>query len=311
MVSSNSLIAIENPAQLDFGLRQLAHFVAVADAGSFSVAAERAFIAQPALSMSIKKLELSLGTPLFARLARGVALTPAGEALLPEARRALASAQLGRNNARLAALGEMGVVRLGFVGSAIYQLLPQRLPAFVSAHPHVQLELTEGVTLTLLQAIREGRLDAAVIRLPADDIRGFDVVEVEKDDLMAVVPRGHRLAHRKQIHLRELAQDPFVLFSRSQVPRLRATTVDACIKAGFTPRVAQEATQAFTMVGLVASGLGVALVPSVIRLFSNEQVRFIALKDAGLQRSLTLALATSQEGCSAATARLCRQIAMP
>ncbi len=302
-------MATENPAMLDFGLRQLAHFVAVADAGSFSVAAERAFIAQPALSMSIKKLETSLGTPLFERLPRGVVLTPAGDALLPEARRSLAAAELGRNNARLAALGEMGVVRLGFVGSAIYRLLPLRLPAFVSSHPSVQLELTEGVTLTLLQAIREGRMDAAVIRLPADDTTGFDVAEVERDDLIAVVPRGHRLAHRRQIHLAELAQDPFVLFSRSQVPRLRATTVDACIRAGFTPRLAQEATQAFTMVGLVGSGLGVALVPGVIRLFSNEQVRFIALKDAGLRGALTLALATLRSGCSVATARLCDAIA--
>lgn len=290
---------------IEHSLRQLAHFVGVADAGNFSVAAQRTNIAQPALSMSIRKLESALGVALFVRGARGVELTPAGSALLDEARRTLASAQKGRDNAQLAASGELGLVRLGFVGSAVYRLLPARLPAFAAAHPGVRLELSEGVTVTLLQDMREDRMDVAVIRLPADDLAGFRVTEVEHDDLVAVLPRRHRLAERRTLRVAELADDPFILFSRTQVPRLRGTTIDVCLRAGFMPRVAQEATQAFTMVGLVASGLGVALVPSVIGLFSNEQVRFVPLRDRETRQVLTLALATPESGVSPATELLC------
>lgn len=294
---------------LHFGLRQLEHFIAVADAGSFSEAAEQAFIAQPALSISIRKLEQSVGIPLLVRGPRGVTLTSAGRELLVEARRCLLHAERARQNARLAALGELGVVRLGFVGSAIYQLLPQRLPGFIRRYPGVRLEVSEGVTITLLQAMREGRMDAGIIRLPADDVDGFTITEVERDDIVAVLPRDHRLADRDCIDLAELADESFVMFSRTQVPRLRGTIFDACRAAGFSPRVVQEATQAFTMVGLVGSGVGVALLPGVIRHYESPQIRFVALSNPGTRACLTLALATLAGATSAATDRLCETIA--
>ncbi|MBS0428877.1 MAG: LysR family transcriptional regulator [Proteobacteria bacterium] len=296
---------------LQFGLRQLEHFVAVAEAGSFSEAATRAFIAQPALSISIRKLEQAVGIPLLVRGARGVTLTAAGTELLVEARRTLLHAERARQNARLAALGELGVVRLGFVGSAIYKLLPQRLPGFIRRYPGVRLEVTEGVTITLLQAMREGRMDVGVIRLPADDVDGFTITEVEHDDIVAVLPKDHPLADRKRIDLASLADESFVMFSRTQVPRLRGTTFDACRAAGFSPRVVQEATQAFTMVGLVGSGVGVALVPGVIRHFESSDVRFVPLTDPGTHGCLTLALATLDGSLSAAAARLCDAISAP
>ncbi|MEF7615361.1 LysR family transcriptional regulator [Aquincola sp. MAHUQ-54] len=296
---------------LHFGLKQLEHFIAVAEAGSFSEAAARSFIAQPALSISIRKLEESVGVPLLARGARGVKLTAAGAELLSEARRSLLHAERGRQNARLAALGELGVVRLGFVGSAIYQLLPQRLPAFMRRYPGVRIEFSEGVSITLLQAMREGRMDAGVIRLPADDVDGFSITEVETDDIVAVLPSSHRLADRARIELAELADESFVMFSRTQVPRLRGTIFDACRAAGFAPRIVQEATQAFTMVGLVGSGVGVALMPGVIRHFRSEQVRFIPLSNPETHRCLTLALATLEGSTSPAAQRLCEAIAAP
>jgi len=293
-----------------FGLKQLEHFVAVAESGSFSEAASRVFIAQPALSVSIRKLEEAVGIPLFIRNARGVSLTPGGLELLPEAKRSLLHAERGRQHARLAALGELGLIRLGFVGSAIYRLLPNRLPAFLSRYPNVKIEFTEGVSITLLQAMREGRMDAGIIRLPADGIEGFNIIEVEKDDLIAVLPRRHPLAGRPVIDLALLADDPFVMFSASQVTRLRGTIVDACRAAGFVPRVTQEATQAFTVVGLVGSGVGVALLPGVISQFQSEQVCFVPLSNAGTQQCLTLGLATIDGDLSAATQKLCHYISV-
>ena len=290
---------------LPFGLRQLEHFVNVAEAGSFRAAAEAAFIAQPALSMSIRKLEEALGVTLFERGARGVSLTSAGHALLADARRSLLHAKQGQQSARLAERGEWGVVRLGFVGSAAYRYLPSRLPAFIAAHPAVTVELIEGTTAGLSEMIRAGKVDAGVIRMPMDDVSGLRLIEVEKDDLVAVLPASHALARRTRIDLAALAEERFVMFSRTQVPGLSAAILDICREAGFTPRRAQEVTQAFTMVGLVGSGLGVALLPGVITRFAHESVRFVRLSNQRAKQCLTLALAFRDEGASAATLRLC------
>lgn len=293
---------------INFGLRQLEHFIAVAEAGSFRAAAQVSFIAQPALSMSIRKLEQALGVTLFERGARGVEPTLAGQAFLVEARRSLQHAQQGQQQARLAERGEWGVVRLGFVGSAAYSYLPSRLPAFIARHPGVTVELIEGTTATLTEMTRDGLVDACIVRLPSDDVSGLRVTEVEKDDLVAVLPTSHPLARRKRIDVAALADEPFVMFSRVHVPGLHTIIVDLCRGAGFTPRVAQEVTQAFTMVGLVSSGLGVSLLPGVITRFSHESVRFVRLSNAQAKQCLTLAFVIREDGASEATLRLCEMM---
>lgn len=294
---------------LRFGLRQLTHFVAIAEAGSYREAAERTHTAQPALSVSIRKLEEALGVRVFERGPRGVTLTPGGEAFLVEARLSLAHAEQGVQEARLAALGEWGVVRLGFVGSAAYRLLPRTLPGFIARYPGVRLELSEGATVNIVEMVRDGRLDVGIVRTPLDEASGLRIVDVEKDDLIAVLPTTHRLAARKRIDLAALRDESFVMFSKTQVPGLRAAVVDACREAGFAPRVAQEATQALTVVGLVGSGLGVALVPGVIASFTTEQATFVRLSGTKTTRCLTVSLATRQDGASAAVIKLCEMIA--
>lgn len=294
---------------VNFDLRQLSHFVAIAEAGTFRRAAEKTFTAQPALSVSIRRLEEGLGVRLFDRGARGVALTPAGEAFLIEARHTLLHAEQARQTARLAGLGEWGQVRLGFVGSAAYRLLPRTLPDFIGRYPNLKLELLEGETVSILQMIREGRLDAGVIRTPVDDVRGLRIIDVEKDNLLAVLPATHPLSARTSIDLAELAGEDFVMFSKTLVPGLRAAVVEACRAAGFFPSVAQEATQALTVIGLVGSGMGVAIVPAVIGKFTNERVRFVSLTDRKCQNCLTLSLAMHSENVSVAATRLCSVIA--
>jgi DNA-binding transcriptional LysR family regulator len=296
---------------LKFGLRQLNHFVAIAEAGTYRGAAERLFIAQPALSISIHKLEASLGVRLFERGPRGVTLTLGGLAFLAEAKRSLLHAEQAQQRARLAVVGEWGTVRLGFVGSAVYQLLPRTLPGFIARHPGVTLDLHEGATVYLTDMVRDGRLDAGIIRTPVEDTAELDLFAVETDDLIAVLPAGHPLAKRKRIDLASLRDDAFVMFSKTLVPGLRAIIVEACRDAGFIPRVAQEATQALTVVGLVGSGLGVAIVPGVIARFVNPQVVFVRLSNQGAQGTLTLSIAMRNHDASAATRRLCHYIAAP
>lgn len=293
----------------DFELRQLAQFVAIAEAGSFRAAAERVFVAQPALSVAMRKLEAAVGAPLFTRGRRGVVLTAAGQAFVVEARRCLQHAEQARQGARQAALGEGGTVRLGFVGSAAYRLLPRLLPGFIARYPGIRLDLVEGTTVSIVPMLRDGRLDAGLIRTPADDTDDLQVVDIERDRLVAVLPRGHALAGRQRLGLATLRDEPFVMFSRSQVPGLRAVVLQACRAAGFNPRTTQDATQIQTVVGLVGSGLGVALVPGVASGCGGEAVRFVALNGAPAQAPITVGLATRRQGLSAATLRLCSTLA--
>lgn len=295
----------------DIEMRQLAQFVAIAEAGSFRAAAQRVFVAQPALSVAIRKLEDAVGAPLFVRGRRGVTLTPAGQAFLPEARRSLLHAEQARQHARHAALGEGGTVRLGFVGSAAYRLLPQQLPGFLARYPGVQLELVEGTSLTIVPMLREGRLDVGIVRSPLPDADDLLVREVQTDRLVAVLPRSHPLAGRRRIALAALKDESFVMFSRSQVPGLRAVILQACRDAGFSPRITQDATQIQTVVGLVGSGLGVALVPGVAADSGTERVCFVPLDEGSAPAPITVALATRREGLSPAAQRLCAALAGP
>ncbi len=271
-------------------LRNLRQFVVIAELGSYRKAAQALFIAQPALSVSIRKLEDAVGTPLLVRGARGVAVTDAGAALLADARRALFHAEQGRDAARMVALGEGGRLRVGFVGSATYALLPRCVPVFRQRFPDVRLELSEATSIGAVALLRDSRIDAAVVRGPvtADDV--LDVHEVERDDWWLAVPAGHRLAVRRAVALADCRDEVFVTYAAVSVPGLHSTAQAACRQAGFEPRIGQEATQVQTVVSLVASGLGIALVPGSTRHFSHPAVRFVRVRDAGARGALALSL---------------------
>lgn len=285
-------------------LRNLRQFVAIAELGSYRRASQALFIAQPALSVSIRKLEEAVGTPLLVRGARGVTLTQAGMALLTDARRALFHAEQGRRAARMVALGEGGSLRLGFVGSATYALLPRCVPAFRQRYPDVRLELSESTSVGVIELLRANRIDAGFIRGPVASAPDIDMHEVETDDLMMVVPADHPLAGRDVIALADCRDEIFVAYSVESVPGLHNVMLAACVQAGFTARVGQEATQVQTVVSLVASGLGVAMVPASARLFSHPGVRFLNVSDAGARAALALSLVLPHTAPCAAAIRM-------
>ncbi len=294
---------------IDFTLRQIEHFVAIAESGTYRVAAEATHTAQPALSVSIRKLEDALGVVLFERGARGVRLTAAGHAFLVEAHRTLRQAGAAREAAQMGASGRSGLVRVGFVGSAVYQLLPATLPAFAALYPSVKLELQESNSVEIVQQLRGGDLDVGFVRTPLDDVTGLHLTEVETDDLVAVLPVRHPLARGRSLRLRQLHAEPFVMFSRAHVPGLRGAVIAACRTAGFVPVAAQEATQAVTVVGLVGSGLGVALVPGVVARFASREARFLRVADKAARKCLSVSMAVLREGASPATMRFCEAVA--
>lgn len=279
---------------MSLDLRQLRQFIAIAELGSFRKAADALYIAQPALSVSIQKLENAIGVQLLERGARGVTLTDAGQALIDDARRSLFHADQARQAARRVALGEWGTLRLGFVGSATYVLLPRCVPAFRRQYPDVRLELREDSTMGVVMLLRSHELDAGLVRGPLADDPNLQSWVIERDDLILAVPADHRLARRKRVRLQECRREGFVMYTPSVVPGLHSVAIGLCRSAGYTPHISQEAIQVQTVVSLVASGLGVALVPGVTRNYSNPHVRFVALADAGASGTLALSLVASR-----------------
>jgi DNA-binding transcriptional LysR family regulator len=246
-------------------LRHLRYFLAVADELHFGRAAERLAIAQPPLSQQIQALEAELGVPLFTR--HPVRLTPAGEAFQQEAAATLQRAERATEAARAAARGELGTIRVGFVSSAAYGALPVAVRRFRDHHPRVTLALTELTTAFQLQGLHAGDLDVGLFRVDPASLRDPDLVAetIAREPYVLALPTDHPLAARRRVPLAELADEPFVTFPYRSNPSLHGQLERYCLRAGFTPRVVQEATLMQTIVALVAAGLGVSLVPASLQ----------------------------------------------
>lgn len=245
-------------------LRHLRYFVAVAEEGHVTRAAERLGIQQPPLSQQIKALETELGVQLFHRRPRGVALTPAGESLLLDARRILAEVGSALARCRRTARGEQGRVAVGFTASAPFHPFVMRsVRDFRGGHPLVDVTLEEGGTAELVAALRDERLDVAFVRSAVPEEEGISVDDLIEEPMVAALPRRHRLAKqgRGGLPLARLAGEPFVLYRRASGPGLYDAIVGACQAAGFTPHTEQEAPRITATLNLVAAGLGVTLVP--------------------------------------------------
>lgn len=290
-------------------LRQLRQFVAVAETLSFRRAAERLHMAQPPLSVAIRKLEDEVGARLFERQPRGVALTVAGAAALALAQRCLAEAGALREAVQAAVGGERGLLRVGFVGSAACALMPRLLPSFRKRYPDVELVLRESTKLELLAMVESGELDIGLVRYPTGSASALRFEIVEHDVFRAVLPAGHVLARRKRLTLAMLAREPFVDYASTRVPGLHAMAMLAFQQAGVTPRVSQEATQVQTVISLVQSGLGVALVPSVSAGSAARGVVFRPVADLPASAAISLAMASRTDGYNAAAQRF-RQLAL-
>jgi len=272
-------------------LWQLRYFVAVAEERSFRRAAERLHMAQPPLSTAIRKLEDELGVALLERDNRGSRLTPAGEAFLLEARRALEQAERAVAVARRAGAGLGGTLRLRFVDSTVNALLPLILRAFQERHPNVDFQLEEGTTADQVLALRQDRTDAGLVVLPVEQLQVRSSLVLVRDRMVAALPDGHRLAHRRRIALAELADEPWVMFAAHHGPGMHALIVTACAQAGFAPRVVQQPRQMQTTAGLVAGGIGVALMPRLFVPMQPRGITFCELKDAGSPLAYEVALA--------------------
>ena len=280
---------------LSADLRQLRHFVVLAHSLNYRKAAEQLHMAQPPLSASIRRLEAQLGVQLFERNRRGTSLTPAGQQALAHAEQAVHHAREFVSVAKAAAVGERGLIRLGFVGSATYALLPQLVHLVHGSLPQVELALSEGPTTSLCAMLRTGDLDAALLRYPVAEAMGVRLQPLTEDALVAALPQGHALCARKRIRLADLRTEALIQYNPTLVPGLHALILAACQHAGFLPKSQQQATQVQTMLSLVQAGLGIALVPSVVAQTAVVGVHFLPLADASHMSATGIALAWSPE----------------
>src|SRR5438094_7270031 len=240
-------------------LRQFACFVAVVDEGSFTRGARLLGITQPSLSHHVRALEEDIGGPLLERLPRGVALTPAGRTLLPEARAALRAVERGRRGARAALALESGDLEIATVLSMAVGLLPRYIRLWHERHPDVGIRLQEFRHRSLLEdAVEQGVADFAIGPLPLRAWEG-PLEQVSWEEFVVVAPPGDPLASRRRVRLEELAEREWVLYHADH--GLAGILEEVCRRAGFSPRGTVRTSQAEGAALLASAGLGPALVP--------------------------------------------------
>lgn len=245
-------------------LRHWRAFEAAADARHFGVAAERLGISQPALSQLIRTLEGELGVKLFDRSHRRVALTEAGDHLLPEARALLGQSQRAERVGSVAGRSERRILTLGYVGSAaLHPHFASLMKALASTQPAIIVKLNQLPATTQIERVNERHLDIGVIRSPMPAIEpGIAVLTLDRERMALALATSHPNARTgRPCDLSDFADDDFIQYQRQPSGGLHLLTTSACEAAGIEPRVSQTVPQIATMLSLVGAGLGVALVP--------------------------------------------------
>ncbi|GAB1797560.1 bacterial regulatory helix-turn-helix, lysR family protein [Priestia megaterium] len=254
-------------------LRQLQYFIAVAEELNFSRAAERVKITQPPLSLQIQNLEKELDIVLFYRNKRQVKLTDAGKLFYTEVCKIFNHLERAVEDAKRTQHGEIGTIRVGFVGSATYDILPSILREFRNLYSEVEVHLFEMSTPMQLEALREGEIDIGVLRPPVnDEIVHTEIVSTVP--CVLAVPKQHPLLKIKNVSLSDLKTYPFVMLSRKTWSNLYDEILGLC-----NPIIQQEALEFQTVIGLVAAKLGIAVVPQSAVNLHTQDVVYLDLDD--------------------------------
>lgn len=265
-------------------LQQLRYFCAIADTGSFSRAAQQTHVSQPSLSQQIRKLEDELGARLFDRLGRKVQLTELGRAFLPRARAVLRDLEAARSDVVERKASISGPISVGVIPTIAPYFLPPILATFSRKYPEARVTVAEEITPLLLERLRAGTMDVAIVALPLQarghEFQSFPLL-VEK--LYAVLPKQHALAKRRAVSLEELQDDPFLLLRDGHC--FRETAVAACKRAHLNPKIIFESGQFSSILSMVSAGLGVSIVPAMA-LEKRPGCRYVPLADERAARTI-------------------------
>jgi DNA-binding transcriptional LysR family regulator len=259
-------------------LRQLRYFLAIAEEGNFSRAAKRLHVSQPPLSTQIKNLEDELGVRLLERTNRGVSLTAAGAVFFEETRAVLARLEHAKSKAVRADRGDAGMLSVGFVSIADYGVLPPALKTFRASFPLIDVHLHELTTDAQIRELRAVRLDLGIGLGPVDE-PDLEFERLLREELVLAAPAAHpAMKSNGAVDLRMLSKESFIVPPRELAPGLYDLTISRCRASGFVPRITQHARQMQTVIGLVSSGMGVALVPSSVRNLKRTGVQYRPLR---------------------------------
>jgi DNA-binding transcriptional LysR family regulator len=272
-------------------IRHLEFFVVLAEELHFRRSAERLGITQAPLSLAIQSLEAELGARLFHRTRRTVVLTEAGLALVEDARAILSRIEHAKERVWETVSGEVGRLRVGFTNSSSLSPLFRRLiHAYRTQRPKVNISLLELSSSMQIEAIEQRELDVGLLRL-SDDAPRAELVftPLMKEPLLVAMHAGHRLAKAASIRIKDLRGEPFIAYPRAAGVAVSQQTLALCAKRGFEPQVVQEAQQASTLIGLTATGLGIALVPATLQTVAVPGVVFKTLDETDTTTTLYIA----------------------
>ncbi|MGV8916919.1 MAG: LysR substrate-binding domain-containing protein [Pseudomonas sp.] len=278
-------------------LRHLRYFIAVAEELHFGKAALALGISQPPLSQQIQALEQEVGARLFERTNRRVELSEAGRLFLVEARLVLAQVDKAADVARRAQLGELGELKIGFTASAPFtSSIPQAIFAFRLAFPAVHLALQEMTSKEVAESLMDESVQVGIMR-PLELPESLVAVELLREPLVAIIRSDHPLASGSEngLYLSALAAEPFVFFARTYGSGLYAQLLSLARHAGFSPLITQEAGEAMTIIGLVAAGLGVTVLPASYQRMRIEGVVYRTLLDEGAETAVWLVQRKDQQ----------------
>jgi LysR family transcriptional regulator, hydrogen peroxide-inducible genes activator len=265
---------------------QLKYVCAIADTGSFSRAAERCHVAQPSLSQQVQKLEDDLGSKLFDRLGRSVRLTEAGRAFLPHARSILHQMEAARSGVEDKRTDVRGNIAVGIIPTIAPYLMPQYVAAFSKRYPDARLRILEDTTPVLVEGLRNLSIDVAILALPLRH-KEFELYPLRTEPLYAALARNHPQAGAKSLSLRDLRTEHFVMLRDGHC--FRELSLAACTRAKVNPRIAFESGQFSSLLGMVAAGVGVSLVPEMA-VDKNAQCSYVRISDTQASRTIVAAV---------------------
>jgi DNA-binding transcriptional LysR family regulator len=254
------------------GPRQLNSFIALAEELHFGRAAKRVNLSQPALSLQIKSIEDELQVKLFARNRRTTELTQAGQVFVIEAREILLRTEQAINTVRRAALGQVGTLRIGFISTAAAIITPKLVKRFRDQYSNVEIELRNVLTRDQLIQLDERKLDVGFLRLPLVTPSNIRTRVIHREPFVLLLPATHPLVERKNLTLSDCQNEDFVMYTRKMAPGFHDLIMNLLYSNGLTPHVVQEASEMYTLISLVATGLGIAIAPASIALHLVDNV---------------------------------------
>jgi DNA-binding transcriptional LysR family regulator len=283
--------------------RHIRSFLSVAETLHFGRSARLLNLSQPALSLQINALEDELGIQLLSRNRQGTVLTEAGPAFREDAAVALEKLEFAKRKAQWASAGKLGHIRIGFISTAGFEIVPNLMRRFRKSYPDVEFSIRNILTGTQLEMIENGLLDVGFLRLPIENRKEIQVTTVHREPFVAILPSWHSLSSKKEIRLRELKGNPFVMYAREYAPGFHDLLTGILSNAGVIPKVVQTAGEMPTLISLVDAGVGVSIIPASVAKRIVSKVVMCSIADRMPESEIGLAFA--RQNTAAVVRRFC------